>query len=134
TRRRRRRPAFVEKSNLLFAGDEPLESVVGHVIRPLLGRRLHEVRRGRHEATLEAAIERDLAAADGVDDDARRVRRVPHLELELDVDRLVAEALAFEADVGPLAVLEPRHVVAGADVHPVAAQLWASCERTASVL
>src|SRR4029450_4484922 len=117
TSRRRRRPARDEKGNLFFAGDEALEPVVGHVVGPLFGRRLHEVRGGGQQPALEAAIERDLAAPDGVDDHAGRVRRVPHLELELDVDRLIAEALALEADVRPLAVLEPRDVVAGAAVH-----------------
>ena len=45
--------------------------------------------------------------------------RVPHLELELDVERHVAEVAALEADVRPLAVVEPRHVVRRADVHVV---------------
>src|ERR671930_113967 len=55
-------------------------------------RRLHQVRRRRAQRALDAAIERDLAAADGVDDDARRVGRIPDLELQLDVDRLITEA------------------------------------------
>ena len=75
-----------------------------------------------------------LQRADGVDDDTGRVRRVPDLELELDVDRLIAEAAALEADVRPLAIGEPRHVVARADVDVVVGSSWASCERTESVL
>ena len=52
---------------LLFAADEPFESLARLVIRPLLGRGLHQVGRGRHQRALDAAIERDTAGADGVD-------------------------------------------------------------------
>ena len=54
-----------------------------------------------------------------------RVRRVPHLELQLEVQRHVAERLALEADVRPLAVGQPRHVVRRADVDVVGGQLVA---------
>src|SRR5712691_13389648 len=110
---------------LFVAADEPLEAMPGVVVGPLFRRRLHQVRRGREERSLEPPVERDLAATDGVDDHAGRVRRVPHLELQLDVDRLVAEAAALQEDVGPLAVGEPRHVIAGADVDVVGGQLVA---------
>ena len=66
---------------------------------------------------------RELAAAHGVDDDAGRVRRVPDLELHLGGERHVAEGLALEADVRPLAVGQPRHVVRRADVDVVGGQL-----------
>src|SRR5205823_10253068 len=75
------------------------------------------------EGALQPAVERDAAAPDGIDDDTGRVRRVPHLELQLDVDGLITERTALEADVRPLAVLEPRHVVAGPDVDGVRGQL-----------
>ena len=55
-------------------------------------------------------------AAHGVDDHPGGVRRVPDLELELDVEGHVAEVAALQADVGPLAVLEPGDVVGRADV------------------
>jgi hypothetical protein len=67
-------------------------------------------------------VERELAAAHGVDDDAGRVGRVPDLELHLHVQRHVAEGLALHADVGPLAVREPRHVVRRPDVDVVGGQ------------
>ncbi len=70
----------------------------------------------------DAVVQRELAQAHGVDDDARRVRRVPDLELHLDVQRHVAEGLALDADVRPLAVGEPRHVVRRADVDVVLGQ------------
>ena len=82
-------------------------------------RRLHEVRRRAEQRATDAAVERELRAAHRVDDDAGRVGRVPDLELELDVERHVAEVAAFQADVGPLPVVEPRHMVGRADVHAV---------------
>src|SRR5262252_8883824 len=76
------------------AVDETLQPHSRRLIRPLLGWRLHQVRRGREEGTLQLAIHGDLAGADGVDDHPRGVRRVPHLELDLDIDGLVAEGAA----------------------------------------
>ena len=72
---------------------------------------------GPEQRAADAAVEGDLGAAHRVDDHAGRVRRVPDLELELDVQRHVAEVAALEPDVGPLPVVEPRHVVGRADVH-----------------
>ena len=60
-----------------------------------------------------------------VDHDAGRVRRIPDLELQLRGQRHVAERLALEPDVGPLAVGEPGHVVGRADVHIAVGQLGA---------
>ena len=65
----------------------------------------------------DAAVLGDLGGADRVDDDAGRVGRVPDLELVLQVERHVAERATLEADVGPLAVVEPLDVVRRADVH-----------------
>src|SRR5262245_23080708 len=106
TSRRRNCPVVENRGNgarLLFAGDEPLEALPGGVVRPLLRRGLHEVRRGRGERALEPAVEGELARADGVDHHARGVWRVPDLEFQLDVDGLVSEAAPLQADVGPLA-------------------------------
>ena len=55
--------------------------------------------------------------------------RVPDLELELGLQRHVAEGLALEADVRPLAVGQPRHVVRRADVDVVGGQLVAHDRR-----
>src|SRR5262245_21435936 len=104
---------------LLLAVHEALEPGPGLVIGPLLGRRLHQIRGWRQQRALEPAVHRGLAAADGVDHDAGRVGGVPDLELQLHVDRLVAEPGALQPDVRPLAVREPRDVVAGADVDGV---------------
>src|SRR4051794_39561772 len=99
---RRTRPVCDINDNggepLFFARDEALESCPGDVVRPLLGRGLHQPGRRSAEGALDPAIERDLARANGVDHHARGVGRVPDLELQLDVDRLIAEAAALEAD------------------------------------
>ncbi|MBP0644297.1 DUF1415 family protein, partial [Mycobacterium tuberculosis] len=63
----------------------------------------------------DAAIEADLRRTHCVDDDARRVRRIPHLELVLERDGGIAEVAALEADERPLAVVEPFDVVARSD-------------------
>src|SRR6058998_3650979 len=91
-------------SSLLLAADELLQPVVRRLVRPLLGRRLHQERARREERALEAAIHGDLAGADGVDHDPRRVGRVPDLQPQLHVDGLVAEPTSLHPDVRPLAV------------------------------
>src|SRR3954469_29723 len=110
-------------------GDELLGLLARLVVGPLVVRRLHEVRRGAVELAGDAVVERQLAQPHGVGDDARRVRRVPDLELGLDRQRHVAEGLALEADVRPLAVGQPRHVVRRPDVDVVGGQLVAHDRR-----
>ena len=78
------------------------------VVLHLHRRGLHEVRRRREDRAADAAVLGDLRGADGVDDDAGRVGRVPDLELVLEVQGHLAERATLEADVGPLAVVEPR--------------------------
>src|SRR5215467_13805647 len=105
------------------AVDEAFQPHPRRLVRPLLGRRLHEIGRWREERALQPAIHGDLAGADGVDDHPRRVRGVPHLELDFQVDGLVAERAPLEPDVGPLAVVEPRHVIARPDVDVLGSHL-----------
>src|SRR5699024_7536926 len=75
----------------------------------------------------DAAVQGDLGGAHSIDDDAGRVRRIPDLELVLQIQRNFTEGGAFQADIGPLAVIEPFDVVGRADVH-VAVFLFA-CQR-----
>src|SRR5215204_1048000 len=82
--------------------DELLGRVVRLVVHDLLRRGLHQVRARALECAGDVVVQRELRQADGVDDDAGRVRRVPHLELELDVEGHVTEGRALHADVGPL--------------------------------
>src|SRR5262249_56803164 len=82
-------------SSFDFAPDELVHQVAGDVVAILLGRRLHEVRRGGQDRPADTAVAGDLGRADGVDDDARGVRRVPDLEPVLQVQRDVTEGLAL---------------------------------------
>src|SRR5215475_9574156 len=115
--RGRRAPGGSSGSVLDLVADERLDGGVRVVVGILHRRRLHEVARRRKDRTGQLAVHGDLAGAQRVDDDARRVRRVVHLELELGVQRYVAERAPLHADVRPLAVVEPRDVVGRADVH-----------------
>src|SRR3954462_6855304 len=94
----RRRAALRLRPRALLAlvlGDELLGRLARLVVGPLVVRRLHEVRARAVDLAAEAVVQRELAAADGVDDDAGRVGRVPDLELHLHVERHVAEGLAL---------------------------------------
>src|SRR3546814_9656559 len=93
-----------------------LDEAVGLLVAVLPAGALHEVGARALEGAAHASVEPDLGAADRVDDHAGGVGGVVHLELELDVERHVAEVAALEADQRPLAVVEPRDVVRGADV------------------
>src|ERR1700733_11173918 len=86
-----------------LARDELLHEVAADVIAELLGRGLHEVGAGRDDRAADAAVLGDLGRAEGVDDDAGRVRRVPDLELVLQGERHVAEGAALKPHVGELA-------------------------------
>ena len=108
---------------VVVAADERLDAVERDVVVDLLRRALHEVARRRDERALQPAIEAELQAADGVGDDAGAVGAVPDLELELGVERHVAVGRALHPDVAPLAVEQPRHVVARADVDVVGVDL-----------
>src|SRR5262249_22139282 len=78
-----------------FAADELLDGLACVFVAVLLGRRLHEVRRSRDNRAADAAVLGDLRGANRIDDHAGRVRRVPDLELVLQVQRGVTERLAL---------------------------------------
>src|SRR4051812_33126456 len=110
-------------SALELAGDELLHVDLGDVVRDLLRRGLHEVRRGGDDRATDATVLGDLGGPQGVDDHPGRVRRVPDLELVFQVQRHVAEGATLEPDVGPLAVVEPLDVVARPDVYVTGAEV-----------
>src|SRR3954447_23150201 len=114
---RGRRCGLLDRSLALVPLDELLGQLVRLVVLDLLRGRLHEVRARRDERAGDSVVQRELRETNGVDDDAGRVRRVPHFELQLDVQRHVAERRAFHADVGPLPIGQPRHIVGRADMH-----------------
>src|SRR4029450_9737594 len=107
------------ESHLSASPGELVDQLARFLVAVLDGRTLHEVRGRSKQRAADAAVLGDLAAAEGVDDHTGRVGRVPHLQLELDVEGHVAEVAALAADVSPLAVVEPRHMVARADVDVV---------------
>src|SRR5262245_38902431 len=91
----------------LPAADGGPQAGAALLVGELHRRGLHEVRRRRDERATDAAVLGDLRRTDRVDDDAGGVGGVPDLELVLQVQRDVAERATLEADVGPLAVVEP---------------------------
>src|SRR4029079_10372654 len=99
-----------------LTGGELLDHLTRFVVGELHRRTLHEVRAGADHRAAETSILGQLRAPQRVDDDPGGVRGVPDLELHLDRQRDVAEVATLQADHRPLAVLEPRHVVARADV------------------
>src|SRR5437764_3944078 len=90
-----------------LAADEGFGPRQRLVIGELLGRALHVIARWADQRAADLAVERQFRAADRVDDDPRRVWRVPHLELQFDIERHIPEGRALEPDVAPFAVAEP---------------------------
>src|SRR5579884_432763 len=93
-----------------------LQRLAAGLVAHLTRRMLHEVGADAGERPADAAVERDAAAADGVDHDAARVRAVFHRKANLELHRRVGEPPSFEAHETHLVVAEPRHVVARPDV------------------
>ena len=82
-------------------------------------RAFHKVGRRRQHGAPLPVVQGQLGAADGVHYHAGRVGAVPHFQLHFHLDGRAAKHLAVNVDVAPFAVLQPRHVVAGADVDGV---------------
>src|SRR6478735_3983644 len=88
------RCGLLDRSLALVPLNELLGQLVRLVVLDLLRWRLHEVRARRDKRAGDAVVQGELRQTDCVDDDAGRVRRVPYLELQLDVQRHVAERRA----------------------------------------
>src|SRR5438093_5865742 len=71
---------FACERRLIGSFDIGLHAVARVVVMDLPRWRLHEVRRRSHDRAAQAAVERELAATDRVDDDARAVRGIQYLE------------------------------------------------------
>src|SRR5581483_2171286 len=103
-------------------GDESLGHFTGNIVVILYWWRLHQVRARPFEGTANAAIQRQFHHTHGIDHHARRVGRVPYFQLEFYVQRHIAKGAPFQADVGPLAVAQPLHVVGRPYMHVAIAQ------------
>src|SRR5690242_20330433 len=66
------------RSPPLFALDERFRAGAGLGVGVLCWGRLHEIAGGAEQRPADAAVQRELGAADGVDHDACAVGRVPH--------------------------------------------------------
>src|SRR5687768_16109084 len=87
---------------------ELFASQLGVAVQHLLGRVLHRPRADRLERAGDSRVARELAAADGVDDDPGAVGRVLNAEAQLEVHWHAAEAGALDADEADLVVLLER--------------------------
>jgi len=113
----------MEMCLLFVAADEGFSHFAGDVVLELLGRGLHEIGGGSIEGAADAAVEGQLDTAHRVDNHTGGIGGIPHFELGFQVEGHLAESGAFHTDVAPLAVGQPRHVVAGANVDVVGGQL-----------
>ena len=94
-------PVGREAGGWALVADERLDQLAGDLVVMLDRRRLHEVRGRPLQRPRDVAVEGQLGAAHRVDDHAGRVRRVPDFELQLDVERHVAERASLQPDVAP---------------------------------
>lgn len=100
-----------------FSADERFEAFAACLVLHLDGWGLHEVGGCGQDWATNTAVFGDLRCADGVNDDSCGVGGVPDFEFVFEVEGNFTECASFEADVSPLAVIEPGDVVGGADVN-----------------
>ena len=86
------------------------------VIGELARGRFHEITRGANQSAGDAAVEGQFGATNRVDDHAGGIGRVPYLKFQFAIERDIAKGRAFHPDVTPLAIFEPRHVIARSDM------------------
>src|SRR5207249_316742 len=112
-------------SAVALAADELFDAAVSFVVAHLDGRMLGKIGGGRIEDPADPAIEREFAAADGVDRDAGRVGRVFDRQFNVEFHRHVAKKAAFHPNERNFVVELPRHVIARADVNVLVGQTFA---------
>ena len=112
-----RRMGSSRQSALAFAADELLDAAIRFVVGHLNGRMFREIGGGRMQHAADAAIERKLAATDGVDRHAGGVWRIFDRKFHIDFHRHIAEEPAFYANKSNLVVELPWHVIARADMN-----------------
>ena len=106
-----RRTGSSRQSALALAADELLDAAICFVVGHLNRRMLRKIGRRGMQHTADAAIERKLAAADGVDRYAGGVWRIFDRKFHIDFHRHIAEEPAFYANKGNLVIELPGHVI-----------------------
>ena len=97
--------------------NEVFHGAASTIIGQLARRGLHEVGGRSPDGATDAAVFSDLGGAQSIDNDAGGVGGVPYFQLVFKVQRNLTEGGAFQADIGPLAVIQPGDVVGGANVN-----------------
>src|SRR3954453_12992192 len=100
-----------------FVLDEGPRPATRFLVGKLFRRRFHEIARRVRQGAPKAAIHRQLCAADGGDDHAGVIRRIPALQPPLGAQWYAAERGALETNVGQFAIRKPRNMVTGAYVN-----------------
>src|ERR1700733_6258116 len=95
--------------------DECVASFMRDAVPELSRRTLHVIGRWREQRTADAALQCELCATDGFDDDPRTVRRILHREPKLQLHRRPSKTAALEPDEADLVVLLPRDIVGRSD-------------------
>src|ERR1700751_772384 len=86
------------------------------VIGKLLWWALHEIARRTDQRAADSSIQSQFGTTDRVDHNAGGIGRVPDFELQFTVQRQIAKACAFEHDIAPFSVCQPRNKVTGSDM------------------
>src|SRR3989304_7307001 len=116
-------PALASRESLSIPVDVALNLAARLVVGKLDRRRFHKVRGRSYQGAFFASVQGQLATPDSVYDDASRIGTVPYLQLQFQVQGNVAEGSALHADVAPLPVVQPGHIVAGPHVNVVFGKL-----------
>src|SRR3989442_1369196 len=102
---------------LALAADELLHATVGFIVGHLHRRMVGKISGGGVKTAAYAAVEPELATADGIDRDPGGIGRIFDREFEVQLHRHIAEEPAFHADKGDLVVALPRHIIARANMY-----------------
>src|ERR1700741_4751781 len=96
--------------------DESVAGLKRHAITELSRRTFHVIRRWRHQRTGFTPFQRQLRAADRIDDNAGAVRRILDRQSQFQLDPRIPETLPLHANEADLIVPLPRHIVNRTDV------------------
>ena len=89
----------------------------------LHGRALHEVGTWPGDSASQTPIHRQLGTTNRVNHYPCAVGAIPNFQLEFELERHIPKGRTFHANVAPLLVFQPRHVVGGANVNVFVVQV-----------